>query len=422
MNRSKFLAIALIAVVAFSCKKNNSNSSPSTTPNASNTIVDSSFDDLSDEDASYLESLPDTTIELQDIIFEDGESVYDYLYQNDSTFLNTYGLAISRKAIKASHTVLLDHKGLNGDLTSGFDQKKLFVSLMIGLGKYFSNREYFRSVNGQENGLGYLSGSKDYNIPAFPTGPGDQDPVGCLNQKSYGLDCSGFFYQLTMKSDLPEIVHKGNFGVGPLTNVDVWTNAFARSFLYKKLYMTDIGKLSAENIALGDIIMWKNGSSGHMGFCTGRWVYECGGHWKEPDCRSNKTNDSGPKLAPLTKGLLNQIDKGNYTVYRIRYRDDSTTAGSPCLIDVMFNVAYGPVSLNAYVDGQSITPHCIWGPHTGCGFNAAIITNPQDCLGIALVCPWGETENVTLEVGSIKDCVTGSGIVNKINTTISCPW
>lgn len=155
-----FLMIMLFAIGFLSCSEDDNEPSG---PNP----ADSVDLPLSDEDAAFLATLPDTIIQLQDILFDDGQNAKDFLEANDPDFLETYPSGRIRKT-KAN---------------SPHQQKLLFLSRMFAMGNYLvddANHTYPSdgANSPAQTGLAYSWGSKDYNIRQIPP-----TESGCMDKK-----------------------------------------------------------------------------------------------------------------------------------------------------------------------------------------------------------------------------------------------
>ena len=111
------------------------------------------------------------------------------------------------------------------------DQLRLFITRMTVVGNYLITRSNFVVSTGQKNGLGYMTGSKDFDAPHAPPPPNSSSPgPGCQGVKLFGLDCSGLIYQMTTRSFLKEVVPKSLFGVKNINDTSKWNIAFQNSF------------------------------------------------------------------------------------------------------------------------------------------------------------------------------------------------
>ena len=251
---------------------------------------------LTDAELTFLETVKDTIIHLEDIILENGESVRSFLEINDPAFLQTYPSG------------RVDKK--RGD--SPRQQKNMFLSRMMGAGTFLVDRtRHVYAAAGTDTpfqfGLAYSWGSKDYEKRQTPPGGTGE----CKNLKIHGLDCSGMIWAMTQASFLPPVVPQDKFSVANITNASKWTEAFKASADYKALRMKNIGQVTMDKMKNGDLILWGS----HVGIYLNGYFYQSNGSSKLPACNNNLALSKGPRLISLSEVL--KWGLGKYTVFRI---------------------------------------------------------------------------------------------------------
>jgi hypothetical protein len=139
-----------------------------------------------------------------------------------------------------------------------FEQKNLLLAKMLGLGFALTDRDMFIYTRQgprtpAQHGLAYSFEQKFYHVRETP-------PAGSqtlCTDSLYGLDCSGFIYQLALYSGL-------NLSKDPINqccatyeaDTMTWVNAF-KNTVYKDLHMENLGQLDKNKIELGDLIFWR---------------------------------------------------------------------------------------------------------------------------------------------------------------------
>lgn len=183
--------------------------------------------------------------------------------------------------------------------------------------------------NGQ-HGLAYSYGSKNHEVLKAPTAGLCTDPV-------FGLDCSGFIYQIFQHAGLTAMP-AGNAETQRDTNTlkNVFSAAFGGA---NKFRVVDHGQISVDEFQAGDIIYWlrKNGTARHIGIVLlgddGKLaVYQSNGsdgydrHGSpvpETECPLNLGSRRGPrKLELLSTDDASWFDgrQGKYGIVRIEVK------------------------------------------------------------------------------------------------------
>ena len=296
----KLINLLLILGILFfiTCKKN-----------TDDTLNSLDAESLKSEDVAYIENLSQSTYTASDGILPNGRTVYDFLAENDPTFLQNLG--------KTKKT-LLDIKTLGTQA-----KKNLIIARMQAIAVYLTDRtKHTFSSEGSKKpaqiGLAYSYGSKDYKIRQAP-------PAGSCKEQLYGLDCSGFIYQLAISAGL-------KFPQGSADTqrkVVTWENAFKANPEYSKLKMQDFGQLSISELESGDIIYWTEGGvAKHIGIvlktANGLAVFQSNGA-SGGTCEKNYGTKRGPRQISLqnlswfgsTYGIVRIVAdiSGEYTAY-----------------------------------------------------------------------------------------------------------
>jgi len=288
------LTIVSISFLMFSACKKNSAEPPAA----------SADEALTDEEASFLESIPDTVIRLEDILLEDGENIRAYMQANDPAFLQSY------PSVKKASAAALSPR----------EQKNIFLARMFTMGNYLvdDSRHTFPSEGASkpaQTGLAYSWGSKDYAIRQAPP---TIEVNGCNDLKIYGLDCTGMLWALTQTAGIT-VKPKYNFFIAQVNTASLWTDAFKASADYKDLKMEDKGQLKEKDIKNGDIIFWGR----HVGVYINGWFYQSNGSSKKDGCTNNLSQSHGPRCISLSE-ILNWTKLGAYRVFRISYGESYT--------------------------------------------------------------------------------------------------
>lgn len=283
----------LCSLFLFSCKK--SDNTQATQPR-----VD---EKLSDTDLSLLDGLVNnTTAKLSDLKFSDSSSIQD--------FLKVYDTALYLQAMKVATVIPSTY----------LNQKKLFIAEMIANGLILTQKNRFSYPDQgpskpQQNGIAYSFGSKQYESREKPSGSCNS------NLELHGLDCSGFIYQITKKSELPLAPTADNCNVAFLNNPELWTKAFAVSPFFNKLKMEYVKVTRPKpDLQIGDIVLW----TGHVGMIiqNEQLMHSSGYADIKPgrDCNLNLTI-KGPQISKITGGFLNDFGDGTFKILRIAPKD-----------------------------------------------------------------------------------------------------
>lgn len=310
MKKKFYLLPILVSLLLITCKKN----TDSLDPNDINT------EKLKTEDVTFIDNLLQTSYTVSDAKLPNGRTVYDFLMEKDPTFLQNLGNA--KKSV------------LNTTTLGTQDKKNLIIARMQAMAFYLTDRTKHTYPNEGSNkpaqiGLAYSFGSRDYKIRQIP-------PLGsCREVQLYGLDCSGFMYNLVISAGL----QFSSSNAETQRKVGTWENAFKANPEYTKLKMQDFGQLSISELESGDIIYWTEGGvAKHIGVVlntgSGLAVFQSNGAASET-CEKNYTIKRGPNQIKLqnlswfgsTYGIVRIVAdiSGEYTAY-IRCTGQTTDA------------------------------------------------------------------------------------------------
>jgi hypothetical protein len=225
---------------------------------------------------------------LSDIILPNGLTI--------KNFLDRFGLSKGGNLVSQSRFLKLTAEA------GPQDQKNLIISRMAQQASYLTNRENFQyseeaSNNGvlkpKQDGLGYSYGSKNFSERQLP-------PAGSCKQAAiYGLDCSGFIFQLAKNAGITLPVGTAN----RQSKAATWEEAFKLAKL-DKLKAKELGNIPKSDFETGDIISWDNGAGVyHIGIVLrgvdGKLaVFQSNGS-SENQCEANYGTKRGPRQLSL---------------------------------------------------------------------------------------------------------------------------
>ena len=269
------------------------------------------LDFTSQEVIDALFEIPDTTVELSDVILRNGQDVLTFLEENDPDYINSLGRYSSDRSISALNSA---------------QKLNLLIARMMAMGSFLcddSNFNYTGPDNfPEQTGLAYLWGGKNHRVKKVPYYDSDKldKSSGCMVDTAYyGLDCSGMIYQLNVAANFPAVVTEGNYGVTNVRDPAKWTAALSNSE-YAGLICRDMGKLSKSSLKAGDLIFW---GTQHIGICNGSAIYQSNGDRGMPGCSKNFLSTAGPNQKSLN--FLGDINGGNYKVFRFFSEDEFVT-------------------------------------------------------------------------------------------------
>ncbi len=332
---------------------------------------------LTDQQADFLAALPDTVIQLKDIILGDGQNVLDFLKANDPDFLKDYPYG------RPGRTKAL----------SPFQQQQLFFSRMYVMGYYLADdSQHTHPAAGDDSpaqvGLAYSWGSKDYNIRQIPP-----TASGCMDKKIYGLDCTGMIWAMTQAARIT-VQPKYNFFVLNISDAQKWTDAFKANADYKDLEMKDMGQLPQGKMRNGDILFWGS----HVGVCLYGWFYQSNGTSNAPGCKNNLSPSRGPRMISIAEVLAYGL--GPYRVFRTIHKPNYSLT-----IEHKFNDPCGYIGQN-YYDAVQLDVNVV---DDSVGISNVVNQTPtvspltmQIVTGCSLTCAPGSTGDLNITKGSGK--------------------
>lgn len=250
----------------------------------------------------------DNSITMNQLVFDNGTSILEYLKEKDSGFVNK--------------------NGLNGKVSvlPSYEQKKLLIARMLGFGwKLTQRKDWYHSNNyTQMNGLGFKWGGKQPTTFSSPTRDTSIPTQPCLSPM-YGLDASGMIYQMAIAAGLlnpydailDQIDEKKWNGL--FTTSQEFTNILARH------YRHDVPDSSPEYIGINAL------SIGDVVFKTGY--------------------DKYGKFQAYHVGMIILKSNGMISILNAKGSPDSSCSfnmnneNGPCTISMNINDAFGPGSL-----------------------------------------------------------------------------
>lgn len=336
------ICVCALLLVQISCKKDKDEEPQ---PIETNEGLDPM---LTNDEAAVLDSIPETSRTLDDIFYENGQSVRDFLEQNDIDFLNEFPSDRVEALTRAPRF-----------------QKDLFIGRMTAVGLFLCNRPARKAdmaAPQQENGLAYSYGSKQYQQRKAPNAGVCTDPV-------YGLDCSGMMYNMGFKSGLDKLLDGQDKDVAHLAVEENWNKAFRQSVKYTSLRMINKGHLDLALLEFGDLVVYPK----HIGFYIGNGeILQSNGQGDDPaDCAENLTTRRGPRVIgiPANSWLGN-----NYNVLRVADNSTAIFSGAPGV--------FGNVKFFVITDDGTQWPAAIAGANPVPGLSYyAIGFSPTDTFG-----------------------------------------
>lgn len=189
-----------------------------------------------------------------------------------------------------------------------------------------SNYSYY-----DNNGLAYLWGGKNHNRKLVPSNVNDRK--NRCQEPLYGLDCSGFVYQLFLLSDL-KITHPTKKAPEDYANAEYlskpknWRKALSEyADNSNAIKVRRINNLKVEEIQSGDVIFFykPRKEASHIGIClwvgnneTGELVFFDSSGFANNTCENAIAR--GPRRSVLTQNLLNRWKK-KYGIIRLTNND-----------------------------------------------------------------------------------------------------
>jgi cell wall-associated NlpC family hydrolase len=183
-----------------------------------------------------------------------------------------------------------------------------------------SNFDYY-----EQNGLAYVWGGKDHSNKIKPVNYRGKNNK--CQEELFGLDCSGFIYQIFLKSGFKFFsgnqTNPSNFASSRFfSNPSEWI-APAKVYCegYDCLKFERINEPALEDIESGDILFFYNSRNrtSHIGICLEKdeqlIFFDSGGN-PSKDCR--EVIKKGPRRSILSEGLLDGWKRRKHGIIRIK--------------------------------------------------------------------------------------------------------
>ena len=241
-----------------------------------------------------IESLPIVDFELEDIILPNGLKYNDF-------DVDLFGNSQKSSSLRATTADVYPK-------ISPIDAKNQIVKLLSGSATVLTKREWFQyPYEGEnkpaQNGLAFVYGSKDIKERyryAWGVWPLDYKPCP---DKLYGLDCSGYIYQVFNRSAIPiTTVPESKISADVLRQTTTIESALKSAIPnLPKIKVENMGQLPPSQWEAGDIVYWKGdatGVAGHIGMfiqtSEGLNLANSSGDIHAKDCENNKSINGGP--------------------------------------------------------------------------------------------------------------------------------
>ncbi len=248
---------------------------------------------LTEEEVELLDNMPEAIgFDSSTIILPNGEIFEDFLYELDS-------ISNNNAEIRNNNDI---YKNLGPQ-----DARNLLIKQLCKQALYLTKRKLHQFPDDgigkpNQNGLSYSWGSKNHKVRQKPPGPGTK----CINESVYGLDCSGFIYQLFIQNAIPFIIGPAN----SQRKASVLQNAIESSISeLKKIRIEELGQIPVSSFETGDIIYWLNSNNiaTHIGIIlkssSGNIsVLQSNGSIGRDniDCQKNRSLTRGPRRIATT--------------------------------------------------------------------------------------------------------------------------
>ena len=339
--------------------------------------IDTSFDEaiqheaLSEEEAIFFDNLESIELSADEILLPNGLTVDDYLmYFKSKSHING--------SQKSSSTVYDDP----------YDLLNIMFAEIFSTALTLTDRKRYQYEEAEnapkQNGLAYSYGSRDHTVRRIPS-------HGKCSERLYGLDCSGFTFQLFLQSGIDLRNKKGDTYSEQQRDPDLIKNAIISEYdeLSEVLRVRELGKIDTTKFKSGDIIYFlkKNPETGiksafHIGIVILTTAGELriaqsngkGKDLKADDCAKNFSIKRGPRIVPLASAGKPKWQGGlgsDYTIIRIDV--EGAYDFNTCYLDVevpgQYKRSYGDTSYTS--DADILLATVSTGSFTGNTFNGS---------------------------------------------------
>lgn len=212
-------------------------------------------DGLSFETVTLLDSITPIYINNDQLMISDTESVIDFLSTYDSAFYYSH---FKSNVIEPKYQFYI-----------------LTGRMCLTANSIMDTTIIHDDGNGPiHKGVAYSYGSKQYQSRSIPS-------QGQCNDNLFGMDCSGFIYQLLNNAGLAY--------TGPNKDVlEEYSSSYIQQALdnseFNKLKLIKLGNIAPNEIQSGDIIYWDNGPGHrHIGYVWQYYLFNCHGSSGEPN-------------------------------------------------------------------------------------------------------------------------------------------
>jgi hypothetical protein len=299
MKKLILIMFGLLLIVFYACEKDK-NDDP---------FVSNDPEALPESEVQILENLDEAVgFDSSNVILPNGENLYDYLLEFDSDFLNEWLKLAS-----------------NGDPYENLgpqDARNLLIAKMTFIALHLTNRDNYQiPYEGvdmpAQTGLAYSWGGKNHIVRQKPPGGGT-----VCNHKIYGLDCSGFIYQLFQKAGVNMLTGPANSQRKPETVEEKIKSSIPS---LDRVKVEDLGSIATTAFESGDIIYWTNssGRATHIGMILKKGngnlaVFQSNGSIgkNDSDCENNLSLRRGLRRLELNDAYWFGSSK-NYGITRI---------------------------------------------------------------------------------------------------------
>ena len=196
---------------------------------------------LSPEELEILDNIPEATgFGPTTVVLPNGEILADYLNEVDRPFGDKW---------MGTETEAYNDLGPQ-------DARNLMIARLAVVALNLTDRSKHQfpdegAGKPAQNGLAYSWGGKDHTKRQVPPGGGT-----VCKEAIYGLDCSGFIYQLFTQAGVPIVTGPADTQRQP----DVLQRALKSAISsLDKVKVEDLGAIPTDNFEAGDIIYWTNG-------------------------------------------------------------------------------------------------------------------------------------------------------------------